>query len=177
MLKDESQPATLAAARARRSPLKILVSSEAAQRMSPADSTDRNPCRRAISACATTSNTEPTAISRNRANSVRDEREDPSARFDPTETAARRICEASPNLSSCGKVWVNRYTTSLKSMALCQASTRSKLNSKLFCPPFAIPSFQLSAFSFHRRRGANRSFARRFLDRFGRRIAEGQQDT
>ena len=46
---------------------------------------------------------DPVAISTNRAKSAREILELPSARFDEIETAARRICVVNPNRSSSGK--------------------------------------------------------------------------
>jgi hypothetical protein len=54
--------------------------------------------------CETTSNSDPVAISTNRAKSARETLELPSARFDEIETAARRICVVNPNRSSSGKL-------------------------------------------------------------------------
>ena len=50
-----------------------------------------------------TSKSEPVAISVNLAKSAREDRELPSAKFEDTETAALRICIASPNISLRGK--------------------------------------------------------------------------
>ena len=64
----------------------------------------------------------------NRAKSVSDDLDEPSAIFDDTETADRRNCRVSPNLSSAGKARVTVYMRSAYSTALCQTSNLSNLN-------------------------------------------------
>lgn len=69
--------------------------------------------------CETTSNRDPVAISMNRAKSVRDARELPSAMLDEMETDARRNWLVNPNRCYSGEERVNEYTRS----AILQPST------------------------------------------------------
>src|SRR5208283_5171281 len=85
-------------------PLSILLCFSQAEYNCLNSVSDRNSCRCEMTACDTTSNNEPVAISTKRAKSGRDVRELPSARFDEMETAARRIWFVKPNRSPSGNV-------------------------------------------------------------------------
>jgi hypothetical protein len=114
------------------SPLSILPCSSADEYIFACASTESRSWRLAISAWETTSKSEPVAISTIRAKSASECRELPSARFDETDTAARRIWLVSPNRSLSGKLFVTAYTRSAKSIALCQTCNFSNVNIPTF---------------------------------------------
>lgn len=88
----------------------------------------RNTWLRRMCACEITSKREPVAISTNRAKSVRELPEVPSAMLEEMDTAARLIWLVRPNRSSLGKPVVREYTRSANAIAFCQTSSFSKLN-------------------------------------------------
>jgi hypothetical protein len=78
--------------------------------------------RSEIKTSVSTSLAEPCAIDRKLINSLVDFRPAPSAILAAIDTAARRICDVKPNLSSLGNRSVNLYTSTTKSIAFFQTS-------------------------------------------------------
>ena len=89
-----------------RNPINILISSRTSE-CAECDS-EMKANRDAISSCVSTSAADPSAILTNCENSFFDRRAAPSAIFEGMETAARLICDVSPNRSSAGNDVVKR---------------------------------------------------------------------
>jgi hypothetical protein len=90
--------------------------------------------------CVSSSAKEPIEMEINRPKSAVEFRPAPSAMFDTTETAARRICACSPKRSSIGIRAVSRYT----SPAICLASFHTSKSSWLRIPSLCIAHLRVS---------------------------------
>ena len=69
---------------------------------------------------------EPRAIDKKLVNSLSVLRSNPSAIFEPIETAARLIWEVNPNSSSLGNRFVKIYMSFVNFLAICQTGNSSK---------------------------------------------------